>query len=516
MLHRHRPVASRRGPKRLYVCLVTALASFLVGLALWRSPVRGYRAAATVSVRLSDQSDLQQTGTLVEKICSRSNLLHLYERLRVSEVSMTQSAPLDEKWLQHLKTHLDVVTQQGDDLDQRGDETAETIIEITYVDETEQSARALVEELVQVVVESVSQGGDPGSEAAHQQALNELDQAQVQAAKVRAALEEYLAEYLEQLQRNPVEVETTQEESTSRNGVPVEQSGQASVALSQQQRANPEWLNLQENIEALHQRRNELLTDRMETHPAIRTLADQIIRLESQQSEFPEYLYDGSSTDISATHSAYSSGAADDRSSPLVDAIQVTDSAEATWREPELEEWARRLVDIQDQSEQAMRRHNEAVRAERQTWLDSRTSPDHEVRIVEPARVLGPIYGPQGFRRVQFLGWIAVGIGAVFLVGTPAGAPDRVLSRVTQAIQMLPVPIVGTIATMDGPAMTHPRHGRQKLIRMFTWLSEVALTVFGISFLFCAIFENGFAIRFFHDPYVAVTGAIELAIQWLF
>ena len=80
---------------------------------------------------------------------------------------------------------------------------------------------------------------------------------------------------------------------------------------------------------------------------------------------------------------------------------------------------------------------------------------------------------------------------------------------------VLPVPVVGTISTDDGPPIPRRRPGRARVVRYATLVGELTMAAAVLVMLLAASSESTFSTQFVQDPFGAFSDAVARAGNWV-
>ena len=148
-----------------------------------------------------------------------------------------------------------------------------------------------------------------------------------------------------------------------------------------------------------------------------------------------------------------------------------------------------------------------AIQTERNAWGKIHSAICPAVSVIHEASITQRVKGPNG-SRIYWLGAAALSIGIAFGRTSPKRDKDPLVTEVDQARQLLPAPVIGTIAGPAKPIAVTVRR-LDKLVRLTVTSSELLLALFGLAFLASAFLDNGLATNFVDDPIGTVSGALQ-------
>ena len=203
---------------------------------------------------------------------------------------------------------------------------------------------------------------------------------------------------------------------------------------------NPDWVEQNQQLGEMRQRRRALLNDRTPLHPAVQDLDNRIEQLERQMAAIPRQIPAGASGAVPAPPAP----------------PQVEEPAIVAQPNPA------EVQKLQQIAEQANRLHEEAIKAEQQAW---------QMRLQEPAIDLELAQIEPSLPRSGISAWLAaLAVGVTMVTGlgmiSTAMAIELPVATMAELEAALPVPIVGLVPQLDPTRASAGRSRGQRLLRM--------------------------------------------------
>ena len=469
---------------RWYTCTVTALATFLVGLAVWRLPTKEFVSTASLIQRSTATTSGRDPAA---EILAPENLRRAIRVLALNApVSQPYTRSSEEAFVAAVSERIAVDTRESGD-------SGEQVIVISYRDQGPDRAVAVVDHLAhQYILDRSSQHDVDPIIHEHRLAREVLNEARSGEMVAKKELNEFLVGHFKLL------VERRRQTSTSSalTPKPSATSGgtdsmgldmnaptfDGSVALreSSPMVVNPQWLKLQRELDRLMTEQGRLLEERTESHPAVIDQSRLIQTVTDSLDREPEMV----AGDPSVAQVA----------EPVVVAPPPSEGSLSKQRLVEYE----KFKVLQAAYESAARDCQAAVTAERDTWGGTLSSTCSPVSINHAACITGHVKRSQG-SRIGWLSCLALCIGLVCARTTPKINSNPMVHDPGLAGQLLGTPVLGILSEV-GPATTARRFDGKSLVRVVTVASELLLALFVFGFLLSAFLENGFAINVIENP----------------
>lgn len=211
---------------------------------------------------------------------------------------------------------------------------------------------------------------------------------------------------------------------------------------------NPDWVEQNHQLAELQQRRRGLLNERTPLHPAVQDIDNRIEQFERQLAAVPRQIPAGRSGAPPAPPAP----------PPVEEPANVTTSAVPTPSQAEIQQ-------LQQTVEQAGRVHEDAIKAEQQSWQMRLQEPTIEVELAS-LQLESP---PARSGVSALLAALAAGVTMVTGLGmiSAAMAIEPTAATVAEIQAALRVPIVGVIPQLDPAAKASAKRSRrQRLLRM--------------------------------------------------
>lgn len=460
---RQTPKSTSHARRKWYVFALACLTVFLVGLALWRSPIRGYVATCGVVVEFESGGENRQSES--------AGPIDWRERI-ASDVSvktaiLTTNAAYDSTddvglrgEVQRLQNAVQVHTSSGRQPNQ-------TRIEITVVGQTSREATQIADQLAKQFVahENRAAQSNAWQAAAPQQQTNaEIDDAR---KAEQAAWNQFVATIGQQFDQLTRLVDSFQ---------------QAESVTEPSRTA--QWVRLNERIAELTAQRTELLDRKLtELHPQVRDLASQIEQLKDQLSRTPKF----------AAVASNPPKPPNTKFKGLADQVATLITT---------------FEDLQAQSNEARQERETIEIAVEATEQQTATRSISAARIDEPARLTRRLGGLPPLGRMMLLGFVGLIAGGVMTWATGLQKAGT-LTTIASVEQFVPAPIVGVISSSEGAGFNNRRAAVARGARIATIACEATLALFVIGLLLVALIDSPLTTSFLSDPLGTVSESLS-------
>jgi hypothetical protein len=220
---------------------------------------------------------------------------------------------------------------------------------------------------------------------------------------------------------------------------------------------NPQWVELNDRIAQMEQRRAELLLSRTAMHPSVQDLEGELARSEQQLKEIPRQI----PAEEHATASAPATPTVPPQP-PKADSQPVAQNGGTL---------AKRFEELRQAVEQARLHCQEAAQCDRPNLP---SGPPLEIQLADGSRRLEGARSSQRWLLAALAAGLAMAAGAGMV---SMGMVEQPLSNATDAQAALPVPIVGVISTQSSEPIRVVSGGAQVLAQSLLVISGVALMV---------------------------------------
>jgi capsular polysaccharide biosynthesis protein len=298
------------------------------------------------------------------------------------------------------------------------------------------------------------------AQQAHAAAEEVLRRAEQPLRAAKAHLDEFSRQHLKRPQSADAEAPQAGPQATEPQRLP------ATVAAEPALVENPQWVDLNGQLEVLQCRRAALLVDRLPEHPAIRDADLRIADLTHLLATKPRWIAAERSEPAGAASAAASQPP---NESPPPSRPPGGNPPAANRGDPASTEADRQQVEeavafeeLKDAADRADQARDLALRRERQAW--QATLQELQVEVQPAAFVETPPASAAGLRLVL----AALASGLVVTAGiamiSAATSWEPTLTTIAEVEALLPVPVVGIIpATMAAGGRGRPRHSQASI-----------------------------------------------------
>ena len=510
MSHKSKSKLASLRSSRAYVSVVTALTTFLVGLAVWRLPVQEYVSTAS----LLDRRRISEPAVdPVAEIKSSENLRRAVRLLGLFEASGNSSgAVTEEEFIHSIQGQLEGVVETTSKPDER-------LIVISYRDQDALQTLSLVDYLVhQYVLDHTFATDSESAREKHRAAKEDLERSAEVMHRAESDLSNFLAEqierYTERQERRHASVSMHRDKAqisptATEMSLPIAPTSQPTSVP--QVPANP-TLDLQlTELNRLKERRRKILRDFTETHPSVQELNDQIRVVSTMVPDDSQTQTDPNISDAEKNRQPEQATAGTSNTDPSPSKTLANsrgaNQAVQSFADFDWVDVRARFYEVKNNYEFARLDHVTAIQTERNAWGKIHSTICSAVSVIHEASITQRVKGPNG-SRIFWLGSAALIIGIAFGRTSPKRDKDPLVAEVDQARQLLPAPVIGIIASPAKPIGVTVRR-LDKLVRLTVTSSELLLALFGLAFLASAFLDNGFATNFVDDPIGTVSGALQ-------
>jgi hypothetical protein len=450
----------RRGvPNRHYAAAVTLTAVLLVGFALWRAPVKGYVAEASLRADNSAaRLELGRVSTWLksdEVLAAAANAVETNERLSVADLRHDLAIFIPD-------------TLAGKSFD------------IRLVAHRPATAAAVVNALSQQFTTSYLRQERQTARAAELSRLRGL----VQAARME---EDRLRVDVDRLRQEQVARVISATRTVADAAVEAEQN-QAGRSAAADERPS----RLREQLDTLKLQRNLLLGDRTTEHPQVVALENQITRLENELAR-----------------EATAGLAPPDLAGALALNVppQVTSEAEIPHQAVDAAAPVDPLINVAAEVENAVHELSQATWARQQaeyrleTALGNATAGTEAIGwTAEPATIIGRLGGTPS--PLQMLASMVFAFGAALAIYRTGVRAEKAppLSSVEDVRQSLDLPLVAELSLASDAALRQPRLDPARTVRLATHAAEAVVGAAIVICLISAIADRALALEFAGDP----------------
>lgn len=237
---------------------------------------------------------------------------------------------------------------------------------------------------------------------------------------------------------------------------------------------NPEWLDLNAQLEKLLNQRERLLVSLMPAHPEVRQVDAQIQRLEALLADVPQQIPDRGGPIMippSAETAVVEPPLPDSSQGPSPVPPEQTPQVIPPAPEPpgfsgeEHAQAAHSYRQLAAAAERAEEEHLRWADQERSAWQAMLTPPPITLRLSAPAVSSAGSMSPAAMLVAAVMAALAVALGLGMIL--MAGSYRETFASVAEAEAILPVPVVGTIPA-NGASRRLGEQGRSPLAGMLT------------------------------------------------
>lgn len=522
----------KRKHGRFYTFVVIGLATFLLGLAVWRPPLLGVTARSTVALQdarpSSDPANTASDGQVTGPPGARefahyvTSDVCLQRAAEKAGLLATSSADSVTSVVSQLYSNTRVTSSKGSQDGLRN-------ISIEFDGENDDTAIQFVSALAHALVGEVgasAQRDRLAFDERRQLAESQLARAQQEFDDAKATLNQYVDDQLRRLQKaqqadlgsvstdepradgDEPAAEGAREGKRERQN---QSTGNVEVSRTTddgQSPRNPRWLELQHELADLQTRRDRLMESRTSAHPVVVDAQETIDGLRKLLAAIPEFLQDYKPPDVPQDDSTASG--------------HVPPSDKRS-EQPTIKSREELLADIRASAEyHEMYRPFESAKGRlhdaKQVADEAANLPIPSgplARIAQTAHIAQRRGGSPSRARTATLGLVAMLVGWWFASRLARKVVAPALSSVTDVVESLNLEVAGAICTTDGPEIHRSRPSDSHLTRAATLLSELTLVSIVLWLAYLAIVQRRFAGDFLENPFAAYSYAIGIVRDWL-
>jgi hypothetical protein len=552
--NRTRPPRHSR-PSRLYAGAIVAIAVFVVGAAVWRSPVTGFRAEAVVSYRTgpndADTNTPSNSGHMTLPQISNEVRSPDAVRLAAEKVLYPKAEPAGEAPFEIGDSELADIQRRITTRESRDESKDVFWVTLAYEDPDRDDALELVNELAGQFVSRCNQD----SETSKRQLSSQLEAAIKNTAAIRSRVDSLASRHEEASRREELSTASSDVSTTAPpdhgtavlrpEGLPNAASSDLTIATDREQSLNLDWIQLRDHVAQLRNRQSVLSATRTEVHPEMLEVAAEIDEFsailartpkhvesedfrgrESESDEaapemgltltFPLLANDPPGADFPEPNPAVSDGGVRER--PATD-IASTDRAENG--EFPAKDTGGRPTNVTDHDEiselerQFETVHAESVRAERkerELQANIRLLGLPRAVVETPARTAVRVGGELSTTHLLQLLGTALALGAIAAIALPSSRAGRVVHRVGDAEDQLGIPAIGSLSRRDGVTKSAEKFSlRRGAVRLITSAAEYSLIAVVVFFLTAMLLDRSLFPVFIDDPLHAFHQTLDLA-----
>jgi hypothetical protein len=490
---------TRRALRPVYIGVVTGLATFLVGLALWPKPPRVYEAR-TVLARMipavAGEQSAGRTASGAEQAAGPVDRQEPLARDTLIRVTAEQAGLLvhtagEAAYEQQLKALSDRLTFEPTP----GPGPRETQWLIRFSDTDRGAALNFVERLAQAVLEANAADQNPIQASADADRLRrQIVQAATLAGTAKEELDAFLQEHWEPRRRG--------QDVTARSALPVAPAPPSSVGTSAGRQRSPDLPVVEEQLAQMQARRAQLLLTRTPAHPEVEDVEERIRVLRERVEEL--------SGDTGDTRLDDPTGLPAHADPPDLAAPELAGEPAGVSPPPDTlsaEQWSR-YEQLSREYQRALAAHQAALTAER-AWLLARSIRQGvQLQLVQPAQVERIAGGTLGPSQLLQLSLIATGLGGLLAWLSMRCATRNVFGSVEEVAATLPVPVVASLSTGEPLVLRNSPEWQRHLVRSATRLSEAVVAATLLLVVYRVVAESAFALQFYQHPFAAFGEAL--------
>jgi hypothetical protein len=497
-----------------------ALAVFVLGVALWRTPVTGYVASTTVLYETADPQTASIDGWGLPQPPSNQEMARQAiapENVRRALTALegddqAKSTEIGERQLADTRNRLRAVAIP--------DEGARSCrIVVSCLGRTPDDAVPLVNK----VAESLVGHCDSLDQSLRQSLKAELELATTRVNESR----QKLASTDEQQQAARQQVAHARKQLAATSAV------DSTPGVSKEAALNPDWVRLRDHVTGLNDKQATLAATVTEAHPEMKELMAEIAVFAAILDRTPKYLRDGDPEvrpdDGTPETGPYPRDHAVSRgiNEPQLNRAENTTGRghDTTTRDAALRDTAaaQRLKELSWHAEQCQQAYQRAradlscaQQRERQLRESLRAAWFARARVDTWAESADRMGGVFPLSRVFVMLGAALAVGAVVFAFTPRKVADRVLRRVVDVEERVGLPVVGAISTDGKTNAVPPRHSAPRgRFRLLVVSAEFVLIAVVVVFLVATLLDRELAAAYLDDPFGAFGETLKAATRRL-
>jgi len=480
----------------VYIGVVTGLATFLVGLALWPKPPRVYEARtvlARVIPAAAGEQSAGRTASAAEQATGPADRQEPLARDTLIRYTAEQAGLLvhtagEAAYEQQLKALCDRLTFEPT----RGPGPRETQWLIRFSDTDRGVALNFVERLAQAVLEANAADQNPSQASADADRLRrQVVQAATRAGTAKEELDAFLQAHWEPRRRG--------QDVAARSALPVAPAPPSSVGTSEGRKRSPDLQVVEEQLAQMQARREQLLLTRTPAHPEVEDVAERIRVLRERVEELSGATRLDDPAGLPAHADPPDFAAPELAGEPAV-ADQPPDTLSA-------EQWSR-YEQLSREYQRALAAHQAALTAERAWLLAGSIRQGVQLQLVHPAQVERIAGGTLGPSQLLQLSLIATGLGGLLAWASIRCATRSIFGSVEEVAATLPVPVVASLSTGEPLVLRGSPEWHRHLVRSVTRLSEAVVAATLLLVVYRVVAESAFALQFYQHPFAAFGEAL--------
>jgi len=494
-----------RSPQRLYAFVVVALTVFVLGLILWRTPVTGYQANATIEISLHAEEVSQQADSIRRTIVSE-------EFLRQSLNSKSE-APTDSN------SNDILLIQENLFLTASSSEDSRLVnFHISFVGRSEEHALNVVSRLAHHIV--ASNGGQTTTTNEPLVVLTDtvtnLLYASESEATAQSDVDNHLSSHFNTL-RSAVDASEPEVGTPTEPALPftenmelktdnqfVSANSNSNPVASENNTINPKWLALNTRLKELKSRRADLLTIQTPDNPAVKSVSQQIQQLEAELAQVPVSRY---TAELKENSLEPESDASIDSGGSQPEFAKVNTAALSET----IDEYNRLA-----ETSKSKRQDRTDIELTLPSTLEGVTSLDAvTARIIEHPHYSARVGGTPGIAKIFLLGIVSAAMGLVCALRTSPQTTSHTFGSKKEVEQKLGIPVVAVISASDDE-QKESKPSRPGKMNFAVKICEVLLACILVAFILAAIFDSPFIADFAYDPFGAISESVGRAQKFLF
>ncbi len=485
-----------QSPQRLYVFVVMALVIFLVGLILFKPPIRGYVVTAELGCEAGEipsRAEVAQSGERSERVSKRDSVSGIGTtasldsiRRAVRRVSQRTAPPTVnvsklpiEQLARQVQRRLIVRLGKG--------AKNQTTVTLRYQGPHPEWSIAVLNELAsEFLAPRLAKGGELLSTRELREARWHVELTNHYQYKAWLELQSLLM----------ADTALLLPGSTSGGASPelaADSGRDVDGSATPNRKVNPQWEKLQTRLADLTSQLDILLKQDTPNYPIVRRTSQQIQDVHQQLRRVPVYL-----------ESEPGENAHSDSNQQLADSKEQSPRQRAATSTPEVN---RRQAELISALAECRRTRTARMQAEANMWslIDQQMAGGRLKQLssrwlIEPARITGRFGGAPSAVMILSLGMAGLlgGLVMAWLTGTLRDL--RNLSTVEDVKQWVPVPIVCQLSLNSTGSHIQRLIMRGRLIRWTTMAGELALGLMLLTFVFGSLAGTSISGHFSQDP----------------